>query len=295
MDTHPIRNPHLLDGLAVSLNLKKILQQRAEDLREQNNITPGLAVVRVGDDPASEVYVQHKRRVAQDLGFLFQEHAFPSSVSYADLLLCLGSLEQNPAIHGIIVQLPLPEGWVPSTLLHHIPPSKDVDGLHPLNRGILFSDEEPLFVPCTPWGCLFLLDTYGLSLQGKEAVVVGRSLLVGRPLVALLIRRGATVTLAHSQTPNLAAVTRRADFLFVATGSPHLIGPDHVKEGVVIVDVGISRQGDHLVGDVDFDAVRSQVAAITPVPGGVGPLTVMGLMHNTLLAAYRSEGMAFSL
>ena len=264
---------------------------------EHQSRPPGLAVVRVGSDPASIIYVDRKKKMTESLGFFFEEHVLSAQITPRGLSQKIAFLNESSFIDGIILQLPLPGGHDPTPYLSMIDPIKDVDGLHPLNRGLLYSENALGFIPCTPWGCLELLRHYGYVLEGKSVVVVGRSVLVGRPLAALLIRENATVTLAHSYTKDLAEITSRADFLFVAAGQKLLIEPQHVKQGAVVVDIGIHRLDRKLVGDVDYaellDSGILRGGAISPVPGGVGPLTVLGLMHNTLLAAFQRCAISF--
>lgn len=262
---------------------------------------PGLAVIRVGHDPASLIYIQHKRRRASTLKIHFEEHHIPRLTDPSHLLRLIRKLNQSSHIDGLILQLPLPVDNTDAFLesqdpLESIAPEKDVDGLHPFNRGLLYSQSEPSFVPCTPLGCLYLLKHYDLSVAGREAVIMGRSVLVGRPLAALLLRENATVTIVHSQTPHLKSITRRADFLFVAIGRAGFVNGSFFKKGAVVVDIGIHSKRGRVHGDVcPASLTSSSLRAFSPVPGGVGPLTVMGLMHNTLKAAYRQCALPFPL
>jgi len=254
-------------------------------LRAARGITPGLAVVLVGDDPASQVYVGHKKRAADTVGITARDCLYPEGLGQRDLEDLLRSLSADPGIHGILLQLPLPKGLDEAAALAAIVPDKDVDGLHPTNLGRLLAG-EPGTVPCTPSGCLEILDHYGAKLEGAEAVVVGRSRLVGKPLAQLLLARHATVTMCHTRTRDLAFHTRRADVLCVAAGRPRMITGDMVKEGAWVIDVGVNRlPTGKLAGDVDFDSVSPRAAGITPVPGGVGLLTIAMLLRNTLAAA----------
>jgi len=257
--------------------------------------TPGLAVVLVGDDPASRAYVGSKERKCQELGMHSVKIEKPADISQDELHAVIEELNADDAIHGILVQLPLPDGLDEDEVILCIDPAKDVDGLHPVNLGKLAMEDPTGFAPCTPSGCQRMLVESGIETSGKSVVIVGRSLLVGKSLALLMMGKGeganATVTVAHSRTKDLAAVTREADILVAAIGIPRFIGPDHVKEGAVVIDVGINRiddptakRGTRLVGDVDFDAVAEKCEAITPVPGGVGRMTIAMLMANTIRA-----------
>jgi methylenetetrahydrofolate dehydrogenase (NADP+)/methenyltetrahydrofolate cyclohydrolase len=257
--------------------------------------TPGLAVVLVGDDPASRAYVGSKERKCQELGMHSVKIEKPADISQDELHAVIEELNADDAIHGILVQLPLPDGLDEDEVILCIDPAKDVDGLHPVNLGKLAMEDPTGFAPCTPSGCQRMLVESGIETSGKSVVIVGRSLLVGKSLALLMMGKGeganATVTVAHSRTRDLAAVTREADILVAAIGIPRFIGPEHVKEGAVVIDVGINRiddptakRGTRLVGDVDFDAVAEKCEAITPVPGGVGRMTIAMLMANTIRA-----------
>ncbi len=274
----------LIDGKVVAKAVKEEVRSRVEALKARG-IRPGLATVLVGNDPASHVYVRNKQRTCEELGMHSVGHELPATTSQADLLALIDRLNRDPAIHGILVQLPLPKPLRSEPILYAVSPDKDVDGLHPVNVGKLMMG-EPRFVPCTPAGVMAMLDYYKLPIEGKTAVVVGRSNLVGKPAAMLLLHRHATVTICHSKTPDLAAVCRRADILVAAMGKARFIRGEMVKEGAVVIDVGINRQPDgKLVGDVDFEAVVAKASWITPVPGGVGPMTIAMLMQNTMLAA----------
>ena len=274
----------LIDGKVVAKAVKEEVRSRVEALKARG-IRPGLATVLVGDDPASHVYVRNKQRTCEELGMHSVGHELPATTSQADLLALIDRLNRDPAIHGILVQLPLPKPLRSEPILYAVSPDKDVDGLHPVNVGKLMMG-EPRFVPCTPAGVMAMLDYYKLPIEGKTAVVVGRSNLVGKPAAMLLLHRHATVTICHSKTPDLAAVCRRADILVAAMGKARFIRGEMVKDGAVVIDVGINRQPDgKLVGDVDFEAVAAKASWITPVPGGVGPMTIAMLMQNTMLAA----------
>jgi methylenetetrahydrofolate dehydrogenase (NADP+)/methenyltetrahydrofolate cyclohydrolase len=260
------------------------LAEEVQAIRRDHGVTPTLAVVLIGDDPASATYVNSKRKAAADLGMDTRDHLHPQGLGQDELMALVAELNRDDKVHGILVQLPLPKGLDETRVLESIDPAKDVDGLHPTNLGRLLIG-KPTLVSCTPAGVMAILDHYGIALAGKSAVVVGRSRLVGKPVAQLLIARDATVTTCHSKTPDLAGVCRRADVLVVAAGRQHLIGADHVKPGAAVVDVGIHRKADgKLTGDVDFAAVEPIAGAITPVPGGVGPTTVAMLMRNTVRA-----------
>ena len=263
---------------------------------------PGLAVVLVGEDPASRAYVGSKEKKCQELGMHSVKIELPAETKQEDLHQVILDLNADETIHGILVQLPLPKHLDEDAVILRIDPAKDVDGLHPVNLGKLAMDDPTGFAPCTPSGCQRMLVESGIETSGANVVIVGRSLLVGKSLALLMMGKGeggnATVTIAHSRTKDLKAVTRKADILVAAIGIPHFIGPDHVKEGAVVVDVGINRvadstapRGSRLVGDVDFDAVKDKCEAITPVPGGVGRMTIAMLMANTIRACRLKEGL----
>ncbi len=275
---------HLIEGKVVATAVKAAVAGRVQALKSQG-VRPGLATVLVGDDPASQVYVRNKQRTCEELGMHTVGHHLPATTSQDELLGLVHRLNDDPAIHGILVQLPLPKPLRSEPILSAMSPHKDVDGLHPFNMGKLLMG-EPRFVPCTPAGVLAMLDYYKLPVEGKTAVVVGRSNLVGKPAALLLMHRHATVTVCHSKTPDLPGVCRRADIVVAAMGKARFITGDMVKDGAVVIDVGINRLPDgRLVGDVDFGAVAPKAAWITPVPGGVGPMTIAMLMQNTVLAA----------
>jgi methylenetetrahydrofolate dehydrogenase (NADP+)/methenyltetrahydrofolate cyclohydrolase len=274
----------ILEGRQVADTVKEEVAAAVADIPKE----VGLATVLVGDDPASHVYVRSKRRVAGKVGINSIHHELPADTSQEDLVR---SLNADDAVDGILVQLPLPGHLDEQRITTLIDPGKDVDGLHPYNLGLLALG-KPALVPCTPQGVMRILDHYGIETSGARAVVVGRSFLVGRPLGLLLGLKGtdATVTMAHSRTADLASVTREADILVAAIGSAKMIGPDHVKPGATVIDVGINRTEEGLVGDVDFEKVAEVAGAITPVPGGVGLMTVAMLMHNTAVAARMHVG-----
>jgi methylenetetrahydrofolate dehydrogenase (NADP+)/methenyltetrahydrofolate cyclohydrolase len=275
----------VIDGAALSRETRSRCSARVERLRRTRSITPGLAVVLVGNDPASRVYVRNKKRACVDAGFHAEQHELPESSSEAEVLARIRALNADPRIHGILVQLPLPSHISGDRVLRAIAPEKDVDGFHPCNVGLLETG-NPRFCPCTPAGVMAMLDSEGIRPEGRHAVIVGRSNIVGKPLATLLLQRDATVSICHSKTPDLAALTRQADILAVAAGRPAVVTADMVKKDAVVIDVGINRlPGGGLVGDVDFDPVREKAAFLTPVPGGVGPMTVAMLISNTVAAA----------
>jgi methylenetetrahydrofolate dehydrogenase (NADP+)/methenyltetrahydrofolate cyclohydrolase len=274
----------ILDGNAVAQKIREGLRAEVDQLRVRG-VTPGLAVILAGEDPASQVYVRNKAKATEGVGIVSSVHRLPASTSEEEVLSLIRRLNADPAVHGILVQLPLPPQIRKGRVLESLDPAKDVDGFHPANMGRLLAG-NPAFIPCTPLGVMTLLGHYGIHVEGKRAVVVGRSMLVGKPLAMLLLAAHATVTLAHSKTADLQAVCREAEILVAAVGKPRLITADMVRKGAVVVDVGITRLPDgKLIGDVDFEAVRKKASAISPVPGGVGPMTVAMLLHNTVHAA----------
>jgi methylenetetrahydrofolate dehydrogenase (NADP+)/methenyltetrahydrofolate cyclohydrolase len=277
----------ILDGRAVAQKVLEEVRDGVQRLRAATGIAPTLAVVLVGDFAPSRIYVATKKKMSENVGIATRDVIYPDGLSREALLRTLRELNDDPAVHGILLQLPLPAGLDEAEAIGAISSAKDVDGLTPANLGRLLAG-EPTLVPCTPAGCLEILDHYGAELKGAEAVVVGRSRLVGKPLAQLLLARHATVTTCHTRTRDLADHTRRADVLCVAAGRPATITGDMVKPGAWVIDVGINRlETGKLVGDVDFASVSPRVHAITPVPGGVGPMTVAMLMRNTLRAAER--------
>ncbi len=285
----------IIDGRALARELRQQIAAAAARLREEHQVTAGLAAVLVGDDPASQVYVRSKARACADAGIASFEFPLPGDADLASIVELLGRLNADEQVDAILVQLPLPTGVDPRRVVAAIDPAKDVDGFHPLNVGRLWSG-EPGLVPCTPQGCLMLLRSAGGQLAGAEAVVIGRSQIVGRPIAALLLAADCTVTIVHSKTRDLPAICRRADILVAAIGQPRLVKSDWIKPGAIVIDVGINRiatpdAGVRLVGDVDFASARRIAGAITPVPGGVGPMTIACLLRNTLLAACRRRGL----
>lgn len=274
----------IIDGKAVAERIKAGLKARVERL-QQSGKTPGLAVILVGSDPASRVYVNMKKKACAALGIYSEEHALAENTTETELLKLINDLNNNPNIHGILLQLPLPGHLDENKMLEAISPLKDVDGFHPVNVGKLMTG-IPGFLPCTPAGVTDLIRESGISIAGKECVVVGRSNIVGKPQAILLLREHGTVTICHSRTPDLASVCRRADILVAAVGKAGLITAEMVKPGAVVIDVGVNRTPDgKLVGDVAFDQVSQVAGWITPVPGGVGPMTIAKLMENTVISA----------
>jgi len=277
----------ILEGKTVAAKVLAEVKAGVAALRARTGVQPTLAVVLVGDDPASQIYVRNKKRAADDVGIASRDFLFPAGCSQAELCETIGNINGDGSVHGILLQLPLPKGLDENEAVNAIAPAKDADGLHPVSLGNLLAG-KPSMVPCTPAGCIEILDHYGIPLEGAEAVVVGRSRLVGKPLAQLLLARNATVTMCHTRTRDLASHCRRADILCVAAGRPRFITGDMVKEGAVVIDVGVNRlDTGKLAGDVDYDSVSRRARAITPVPGGVGLMTVAMLMKNTLLAATR--------
>ena len=275
----------VLDGNQVSQEIRQQLREETKAFQAQTGIVPGLAVVLVGDDPASQVYVGRKAKACEEIGFLSREYRLSADTSETALLDLIHELNLDSLIHGILVQLPLPKHISTDRIIAAIDPHKDVDGFHPYNVGGLVTG-TPLFVPCTPRGIMELLDRTGIALAGKEAVVVGRSNIVGKPMALLLLAQHATVTVCHSRTKDLPAVTSRADVLIAAVGKARMITANMVKDKAVVIDVGVNRlENGKLAGDVAFDEVAPKASFITPVPGGVGPMTIAMLMKNTLDAA----------
>lgn len=273
----------ILDGKKVAADVRASIGAEIERLKGRG-VTPGLAVVLVGEDPASQVYVRSKEKACQAVGMNSFLHRLPAATEQDRLLELIKQLNAAPAVHGILVQLPLPPQIDADVVLQAIDPAKDVDGFHPFNAGKLMAGLKT-FVPCTPRGIMHLLAVYNIPLKGKQAVVIGRSNIVGKPIAHLLLAQHATVTVCHSRTVGLSDITRRADVLVAAVGRPHMVTADMIKPGATVVDVGINRLPEGLVGDVEFEAAKEVAGFITPVPGGVGPLTIAMLLQNTLEAA----------
>jgi methylenetetrahydrofolate dehydrogenase (NADP+)/methenyltetrahydrofolate cyclohydrolase len=281
----------IIDGTAIAAGLRQHVAEAAAMLRERHHVTAGLAAILVGDDPASQLYVRSKERACAEAGIASFEFRLPADAGVAAILELVTRLNADDRVDGILVQLPLPHGIDMRRVMTALDPAKDVDGFHPMNVGRLWSG-EPGLVPCTPQGCLLLLRSVHAVMSGAEAIVLGRSQIVGRPVAALLLAADCTVTLVHSKTRDAAAICRRADILIAALGEPAMVKADWIKPGATVIDVGINRiavpdGGVRLVGDVDFTAARRIAGAITPVPGGVGPMTIACLLRNTLLAACR--------
>lgn len=278
---------NLINGKLVAAHEKEQLKQKIETFKSTYpNVIPHLCVIVVGNNPASASYVRSKTKMCEELGMQSTTlHFEESELTEALLIQQIQELNQTPTVHGILVQLPLPKGYSEDRILKAIDPSKDVDGFHPVNSGLLFQGQSGL-IPCTPSGIMKLISYYGLELTGKHAVVIGRSNIVGKPIAQLLLQANATVTMCHSKTTNLTQLTQVADLIIVAIGQPLFLTADMVKPGAIVIDVGINRLEDgRLVGDVDFESVQTKAAHLTPVPGGVGPMTIIELMNNTLLCA----------
>jgi len=290
----------IISGTETAKQIREELQEEIAQLKEKHNVVPGLVTVLVGEDPASQVYVGQKEKTSTTLGIYSERHDLPASTSEQELLVLIDKLNKDPKINGILVQLPLPKHINETNVLYAIDPKKDVDGFHPVNVGKLMIG-EPDYLPCTPHGIQQLLIRSGVKIEGAEVVVVGRSNIVGKPIANILLQKGeganATVTVCHTKTRDTSFHTKRADILIVAAGRPKAITADMVKEGAVVIDVGVNRIGMSesgkaiLAGDVDFDAVKEKAAAITPVPGGVGPMTITMLMLNTVRAAKLAAGL----
>lgn len=279
-----------IDGKLISAQIRGELAEETKAFIARTGVTPGLAVIIVGDNPASQVYVRNKRRACAEIGYYSEAYELPAETTQEELMTLVRRLNGEEKIHGILVQLPLPAHLDEHEVLLAIDPKKDVDAFHPVNVGrIMIGDYD--FLPCTPAGVMALLEKSGISPEGKEVVVVGRSNIVGKPQAMLMLHANATVTICHSRTRNLAGVCRRADILVAAIGRADFFTADYVKEGAVVIDVGMNRRADgKLTGDVDFASVEPKAAYITPVPGGVGPMTITMLMKNTLTAARRAAG-----
>ncbi len=292
----------IIDGKAIAKNLRENLKETVSQLKQNHNITPGLAVVLVGEDPASQVYVRNKVKQTNEVGMASFEHKLPANTTEENLLNIINQLNMDMSVHGILVQLPLPDHIDSKIIVEAISPAKDVDGLHPMNAGYLALGQKGL-VPCTPLGSVILAKTIHEDLTGLNAVVIGRSHLVGKPVAQLLLQENCTVTIAHSRTKNLPEVTKQADIVIAAVGRPEMVKADWIKPGATIIDVGINRvsapeKGEgktKLVGDVDFDLASGVAGAITPVPGGVGPMTIACLLRNTVQAACIATGIDINI
>jgi methylenetetrahydrofolate dehydrogenase (NADP+)/methenyltetrahydrofolate cyclohydrolase len=282
----------LIDGLATANKLRAEIAQNVAKYKTQTGKVPGIAVILIGDDPASMSYVGSKEKAAQAAGMHSVLDRLPSTTTEAELLAKIAELNRDASIHGILVQLPLPSHIDEMKVIMAIDPKKDVDGFHPVNVGLLSIGSKDAFISCTPYGVMKLLEEYNIDLAGKHAVIVGRSNIVGKPMATLLLQANATVTICHSKTKDLKATCREADILVAAIGRARMINADYVKPGAVVIDVGINRVDGKLCGDVDFDAVSGIASAITPVPKGVGPMTITMLMQNTLESFMRVEGLS---
>jgi len=290
----------IISGTEIAKQIREELKQEIAELKEKHNLVPGLATVLVGEDPASQVYVGQKEKTSLVLGIYSERHDLPADTSEEELLSLVDKLNKDPKIHGILVQLPLPKHINEITVLYAIDPKKDVDGFHPVNLGKLMIG-KPDYLPCTPHGIQQLLVRSGIETNGAEVVIIGRSNIVGKPIANILLQKkegaNATVTICHTRSRDISSHTKKADIIIVAAGKPKALTADMVKDGVVVIDVGVNRIGKTadgkaiLVGDVDFDAVREKAKAITPVPGGVGPMTITMLMLNTVKAAKLAAGL----
>lgn len=283
---------HIIDGKKISASLQANIAERTAEFTKKTGVRPGLAVIIVGSNQASQVYVRNKHKACAEVGFYSEVHEMPENTTMDELLSKIDELKNNASVHGILVQLPLPAHLDEKAVINAIPPEKDVDAFHPINTGrIMIGD--PLLLPCTPAGVMKMLEYEKIDVSGKECVVVGRSNIVGKPMAMLLLGANGTVTICHSKTKNLAEVTRRADILVSAVGKAHFITADMVREGAVVIDVGMNRdENGKLCGDVDFASVSEKASAITPVPGGVGVMTITMLLENTLTAAEIGEGVS---
>jgi methylenetetrahydrofolate dehydrogenase (NADP+)/methenyltetrahydrofolate cyclohydrolase len=289
----------LIDGKATAATIHEEIKAEVEQLTTEQGIVPGLATVLVGENPASQFYVRSKQKRCGEVGIRSLGHTLPESASQEEVEGLVAELNANPEVHGILVQLPLPRHLDEERVLRAIGLDKDVDGFHPINIGRLaMKGRKPMFVPCTPAGCIELLDRYNVEIEGQEAVVLGRSNIVGLPVSMLLLHRNATITICHSRTQDLPGTCRRADILIAAVGRPRMVKADWIKPGAAVIDVGINRvedptakKGYRIVGDVDFEAAKEVAAYLTPVPGGVGPMTIAMLLRNTLTSAKRAAGL----
>ena len=280
----------IIDGKLVSEKIRNVIKEKAQRIQKEFSRVPGLAAVLVGEDPASQIYVRNKRRSCEDVGIYSEEHKLSESTTQGELLSLIDKLNNDNKINGILVQLPLPSHINESIVLNSVSPQKDVDGFHPINAGYLF-EGQPKFIPCTPHGIIKMLDFYNVEIEGKNAVVLGRSNIVGKPAAILLLQKNATVTICHSRTRNLNEILKNADIIVAAIGKAHFVKKEMVKEGATIIDVGINRlENGKLAGDVDFDGVKEVCGLITPVPGGVGPMTITMLLWNTLKSLEESIG-----
>ena len=278
----------IIDGKLVSASIREKIKEKTKAIKDKYSRVPGLAAVLVGEDPASQIYVRNKRKSCEDVGIYSEEHKLPDSTTQDELLELINKLNNDKKINGILVQLPLPKHIDDSLILNSVSSEKDVDGFHPINAGYLF-EGKPQFIPCTPHGIIKMLEFYDIDIEGKNAVVLGRSNIVGKPAAILLLQKNATVTICHSRTKNLEDVLKEADIIVAAIGRAHFVKKEMVKEGAIVIDVGINRlDTGKLAGDVDFEAVKKISGFITPVPGGVGPMTITMLLWNTLTSLEKS-------
>lgn len=273
----------IINGKELAKHIREGLKEEVTELKNAE-IYPKLAVIMVGDDPASKVYVRNKSKACEDVGIEYEEHLLSTKTTREELLELIEKLNNDETVHGILVQSPLPEGLDANEAFRTISTKKDVDGFHPINVGKLSLNQD-CFVSCTPYGIMKMLDNYNIPIEGAHAVIIGRSNIVGKPLAKCLLNKNATVTVCHSKTKNLKEITKQADILIAAIGKPKFVTADMVKEGATVIDVGINRTEEGLKGDTDFEAIKEKVAYITPVPGGVGPMTIAMLMHNVVKAA----------
>jgi len=280
----------IIDGKMIASELRIKVAHGVEKLIEKTKIVPRLSVILVGNDPGSEVYVRNKEKHCAEVGIQTETHRLPADIGQDRVIEIIEGLNKDQKTHGILVQIPLPKGLDEVKILNTISPMKDVDGLHPNNLGRLLRGEGPLFLPCTPAGSMDLILSTGVDIKGKEAVVVGRSNIVGKPMAIMLLEKHATVTICHSRTMDLPGVCRRADILVAAIGKPKFIQGDWIKEGAIVIDVGMNRLPTGLVGDVDYEKAEKRASFITPVPRGVGPMTIAMLLKNTLISAERFAG-----
>ena len=276
----------LIDGKNIAKQIRKTIKEEIRECIKQHNLVPGLSVVLVGEDPASQVYVRNKERACIEVGINSTVIRMKEDTTEEELLSTIHGLNQDDSVHGILVQLPLPKQINEESIINAISPSKDVDGFHPIHAGMLMNGQAGM-EPCTPKGIIRLIEETGQSISGKHAVVIGRSNIVGKPVALMLLQRNATVTIAHSKTQNLKEVARNADILVVAIGKAKFVDSSYIKEGAIVIDVGTTRLESSLYGDVDFEDAKNKAGYITPVPGGVGPMTITMLLENTLLAAKR--------
>jgi methylenetetrahydrofolate dehydrogenase (NADP+)/methenyltetrahydrofolate cyclohydrolase len=291
---------HIINGKEIAQNLRNNLKKEISELQNKHGSVPGLAVVQVGNVAASSVYIKAKTKNAREVGIEIIDHHLENSTSQEELLKLINTLNNQDNVHGILVQLPLPEHMHEPTILNSIHPDKDADGFHPVNVGklsIASHNDESLLIPCTPYGCLIMLKKLNVNLVGKDAIVIGRSNIVGKPMANLLIKESCTVTIAHSKTKDLSSVCKRADIVIAAVGRPEMVKGDWIKKGAIVIDVGINRieinENDEikpkLVGDVHYEGAKKNAFAITPVPGGVGPMTIACLLRNTTIAFKNSK------